>query len=78
MIVDLFSGKVRGSVVELGSTAGLHAIPAVVGRLAEIDAVTMAKIEVLCLRDGISLARFVSIAVDAYALMLPGLSPPRE
>ena len=52
--------------------AGADNSPAMAALRAGLDPVTMGKIDVLCLRDGIDVARFIEIAVDAYALMLPG------
>lgn len=44
--------------------------------VARIDVRTLAKIEALRLRDGVSPEQFLALATDAYALMLPGWPYP--
>ena len=72
MIVDFLSREPWDSVTGSPAPASADNSPALAALRAGLDPVTMGKIEVLCLRDGIDVCRFITIAVDAYALMLPG------
>ena len=40
-----------------------------------VTAHTQAKLEVLCLRDGVTRESFLEAAIEAYALMMPGWEP---
>jgi hypothetical protein len=73
MIIDFISREPWGAVSGPHAPAGANNSLALAALRAGLDPVTMGKIEVLCLRDGIDIIRFMTIAVDAYALMLPCL-----